>query len=143
MRPISRAVPWAATAAAETTLVWEFTSERDENVYSQGIPMLFPRYNPPEDGLKTLAATDGQKVTLTATGHAGYTPAALTSATLSYAYDGGTTWTRAQVSRQGGEWTATVNHAGAAGKPVTLRTELTDAHGDSVTQTVVRADDVR
>ncbi|MFG2774328.1 S8 family serine peptidase [Streptomyces sp. NPDC048350] len=123
--------------------VWEFTSQADESVYSQGIPILFPRYTLPEDGLKTLAATDGQKIGLTATGHAGYKSAALTSARLSYSYDGGTTWTEAQVSKQGGAWTATVNHAGAAGKPVTLKTELTDANGNSVTQTVVRAYDVR
>ncbi|MFD3942548.1 S8 family serine peptidase [Streptomyces sp. NPDC058579] len=123
--------------------VWNFTSERDESVYSQGIPILFPRYNLPEDGVKTLAATDGQQIGLTATGHAGYTPAALTSARLSYSYDGGTTWTEARVSQRAGTWTATVNHAGAAGKPVTLKTELTDAKGNSVTQTVVRAYDVR
>ncbi|MEV0000330.1 S8 family serine peptidase [Streptomyces sp. NPDC050848] len=123
--------------------VWEFTSELDESVYSQGIPIIFPRYNLPEDGLKTLAATDGQQIGLTATGHAGYTPAALTSAKLSYSYDGGTTWAEAQVSQRGGTWTATVNHAGASGKPVTLKTELTDAKGNSVTQTVVRAYDVR
>ncbi|MFE3070430.1 S8 family serine peptidase [Streptomyces sp. NPDC059247] len=122
---------------------WKFTSKLDESVYSQGIPILFPRYDLPEDGLKTLAATDGQHIGLTVTGHAGYTPAALTSATLSYSYDGGGTWTEARVSRQGGRWTATVNHAGASGKPVTLKTELTDAHGNSVTQTVVRAYDVR
>ncbi|MFJ3586879.1 S8 family serine peptidase [Streptomyces sp. NPDC090127] len=123
--------------------VWEFTSELDESVYSQGIPILFPRYDLPEDGLKTLAATDGQKIGLTATGHAGYPPAALTSARLSYSYDGGTTWTEAQVSQRGGTWTATVHHAGASGRPVTLKTELTDAQGNSVTQTVVRAYDVR
>ncbi|MCT4352253.1 S8 family serine peptidase [Streptomyces sp. Je 1-79] len=123
--------------------VWEFTSQADESVYSQGIPILFPRYTLPEDGLKTLAATDGQKIGLTATGHAGYKSAALTSARLSYSYDDGTTWTEAQVSKQNGVWTATVNHAGAAGRPVTLKTELTDANGNSVTQTVVRAYDVR
>ncbi|MEU9703903.1 S8 family serine peptidase [Streptomyces sp. NPDC047981] len=123
--------------------VWKFTSERDESVYSQGIPILFPRYNLPEDGLKTLPATDGRQIGLTATGHAGYKPAALTSARLSYSYDGGTTWTEAQVSQRDGTWTATVNHAGAAGKQVTLKTELTDANGNSVTQTVVRAYDVR
>ncbi|MEU3746489.1 MULTISPECIES: S8 family peptidase [Streptomyces] len=132
---------WARSTSVKS--VWKFTSKLDESVYSQGIPILFPRYNLPEDGLKTLAATDGQQIGLTATGHAGYTPAALTSAKLSYSYDGGTTWTEARVSQQGGQWTATVNHAGASGEPVTLRTELTDANGNSVTQTVVRAYDVR
>ncbi|MEV6332017.1 hypothetical protein [Streptomyces sp. NPDC051909] len=123
--------------------LWKFTSKLDENVYSQGIPILFPRYDLPEDGLKTLAATDGQHIGLGVTGHAGYTPAAIAAATLSYSYDGGTTWTAAQITHQGDAWTATVNHAGAGGKQGTLRTELTDAHGNSVTQTVVRAYDVR
>ncbi|WP_261993222.1 hypothetical protein [Streptomyces sp. adm13(2018)] len=123
--------------------VWEFTSKRDASVYSQGIPILFPRYDLPEDGLTTLAATDGRHIGLTATGHAGHTPAALTSATLAYSHDGGTTWTELQVSQQGGHGTATVNHAGATGEQVTPRTQLTDAHGNSVTQTVVRAYDVR
>jgi hypothetical protein len=36
-----------------------------------------------------------------------------------------------------------VNHAGAAGKPVTLKTELTDANGNSVVQTIVDAYVVR
>ncbi|GAA2814742.1 S8 family peptidase [Streptomyces showdoensis] len=132
---------WARSTSVNS--VWKFTSKLDESVYSQGIPILFPRYDLPEDGLKTLAATDGQRIGLGVTGHAGYTPAALTSATLSYSYDGGETWTAARVSQQGGGWTATVNHAGAAGRQVTLKTQLTDAKGNSVTQTVVRAYDVR
>ncbi|MEV6205329.1 S8 family serine peptidase [Streptomyces sp. NPDC051771] len=132
---------WARSTSVQS--IWKFTSQLDETVYSQGIPILFPRYDLPEDGLKTLAATDGQQIGLTATGHAGYQPAALTSARLAYSYDGGTTWTEAPVSQQDGTWTATVDHAGATGKQVTLRTELTDAHGNSVTQTVVRAYDVR
>ncbi|MEU3607427.1 S8 family serine peptidase [Streptomyces sp. NPDC035033] len=132
---------WARSTSVRS--IWKFTSRLDETVYSQSIPILFPRYDLPADGLKTLAATDGQKIGLTATGHAGYKAGALTSAELSYSYDGGTTWTEAPVTRQNGTWTATVNHAGATGKPVTLRTELTDAHGNSVTQTVVRAYDVR
>ncbi|MEU6934267.1 S8 family serine peptidase [Streptomyces sp. 2RAF24] len=132
---------WARSTSVNS--VWKFTSKSDPSVYSQGIPILFPRYDLPEDGLKTLAAADGQRIGLSATGHAGYTPAALTSARLSYSYDGGETWTSARVSQQGDGWTATVNHAGATGKQVTLKTELTDANGNSVTQTVVRAYDVR
>ncbi|MFC9263947.1 S8 family serine peptidase [Streptomyces hydrogenans] len=132
---------WARSTSVQS--IWKFTSQLDETVYSQGIPILFPRYDLPVDGLKTLAATDGQRIRLSVTGHAGYEPGALTSATLSYSYDGGTTWTEARVAEAGGEWIATVDHAGATGKPVTLKTELTDANGNSVTQTVVRAYDVR
>ncbi|MGW3497950.1 S8 family peptidase [Streptomyces sp. NPDC001020] len=132
---------WKRSTSTETT--WSFRSKLDENVYSQGLPLLFPQYQLPEDGLKTLAATDGQSITLGVTGHAGYQPGALRAAKLSYSYDGGTTWSKAATAEHEGTWTATVNHAGASGKQVTLKVELTDTNGNSVTQTVTRAYDVR
>ncbi|MFE6754013.1 S8 family serine peptidase [Streptomyces sp. NPDC057684] len=127
----------------ETQTTWSFRSHLEEDVYSQGIPLLFPHYALPQDDLKTLPATDGQRITLTATGHAGYTPGKLTSVKLSYSYDGGTTWTEAPTAQSDGKWSATVNHAGASGKQVTVKAELTDSKGNSVTQTVTRAYDVR
>ncbi|MFG2648446.1 S8 family serine peptidase [Streptomyces sp. NPDC048436] len=132
---------WKRSTGTSTT--WAFRSHLDEEAYSQGIPMLFPRYALPEDGMKTLAAEDGQRIGLTVTGHAGYKPGAVKSAALSYSYDEGETWTKAATSASGGKWTATVNHAGASGKQVWLKTELTDTNGSSVTQTVARAYDVR
>ncbi|MGW2084910.1 S8 family peptidase [Streptomyces sp. NPDC001880] len=139
---------WGKPAAVwkrSTTIVttWKFRSERDENVYSQGIPLLFPGYDLDADGFKTLAAKDGQTIGLSVTGHAGYTPGKLVDAKVSYSYDSGETWTRATTAQEDGHWTATVNHAGAAGKPVTLKTELTDANGNSVIQTVTDAYAVR
>ncbi|MFD0070246.1 Ig-like domain-containing protein, partial [Streptomyces sp. NPDC127574] len=83
------------------------------------------------------------RITLSATGHAGYRPGELTSAKLSYSYDDGKTWTSAATARRDGRWTATVDHSGAQGKHVTLKAELTDAAGNSVGQTVNRAYDVR
>ncbi|MGW1225840.1 S8 family peptidase [Streptomyces sp. NPDC002530] len=135
------AAVWKRSTRTETT--WRFRSHRDENVYSQGIPLLFPGYDLPSDGMKTLPAEDGQTIGLSVTGHAGYTPGAVTSAKAAYSYDGGETWTEAVTARRDGRWTATVDHAGAAGKPVTLRTELTDSHGNSVVQTVTDAYAVR
>ncbi|MFE7403307.1 S8 family serine peptidase [Streptomyces sp. NPDC057557] len=135
------AAVWKRSTSTETT--WKFRSKRDENVYSQGIPLLFPGYDLETDGLKTLPAKDGRTIGLTVTGHAGYTPGKLVAAKVSYSYDGGETWTQATTAQQGGHWTATVNHAGAAGKPVTLKTELTDANGNSVIQTVNDAYAVR
>jgi hypothetical protein len=90
-----------------------------------------------------VAAKDGLKIGLSVSGHAGYTPGKLTAARVSYSYDGGETWAAAATAQQGDRWTATVNRADAAGKPVTLRTELTDAHGNSVVQTVTDAYAVR
>ncbi|MFB6712011.1 MULTISPECIES: S8 family serine peptidase [unclassified Streptomyces] len=135
------AAVWKRSTQTETT--WKFRSKRDENVYSQGIPMLFPGYDLETDGLKTLAAKDGQTIGLSVTGHAGYTPGKLVAAKVSYSYDGGKTWAEATTAQHDGRWTATVNHAGAAGKPVTLKTELTDANGNSVVQTVNDAYAVR
>ncbi|MGW6476677.1 S8 family peptidase [Streptomyces sp. NPDC055059] len=132
---------WNRSTGTLTT--WSFRSHLDENVYSQGIPLLFPHLTLPEDGLKALAAQDGQQIGLTATGHAGYTPGDLTKVSLAYSYDDGVTWTEAKTAEHGGKWTATVNHAGASGKQVTLKAQLTDAKGNSVEQTVTRAYDVR
>ncbi|MFB7939772.1 S8 family serine peptidase [Streptomyces sp. NPDC056049] len=132
---------WQRSTSVAT--VWRFRSARDEHVHSQPVPLLFPRVGLPEDAAKTLPARPGQKLALKATGHGGYTPGALVSASLSYSYDGGATWTEAPVARHGGTWTATVDHTGATGRQVTLRTELTDANGNSVRQTVTRAYDVR
>ncbi|MBD0421599.1 hypothetical protein H0H10_21005 [Streptomyces sp. TRM S81-3] len=132
---------WKRSVSTETT--WSFRSRFEEGVYSQGLPVLFPQYRLPEDGMKTLAAHDGQRITLGVTGHAGYRPGELRAAKLSYSYDGGGTWTEAATDRHDGVWTATVDHAGASGKQVTLKVALTDTKGNSVTQTVTRAYDVR
>ncbi|MET8326486.1 S8 family serine peptidase [Streptomyces sp. NPDC005181] len=135
------AAVWKRSTQTEAT--WKFRSKRDENAYSQGIPLLFPGYDLATDGMKTLAAQDGQTIGLSVTGHAGYAPGKLTAAKVSYSYDSGTTWTQATTEQRDGRWTATVNHADAAGKPVTLKTELTDANGNSVVQTIVDAYAVR
>ncbi|MFI7383851.1 S8 family serine peptidase [Streptomyces sp. NPDC049813] len=132
---------WNRSTGTQTT--WSFRSHRDEDVYSQGLPLLFPRLTLPEDGLKTLAAADGRRIGIAATGHAGYRPGALTKVALSYSYDGGETWTEARTARHGGAWSATVGHAGAGGRQVTLKVRLTDSRGNAVTQTVTRAYDVR
>ncbi|MGW6575616.1 S8 family peptidase [Streptomyces sp. NPDC054945] len=131
---------WQRSTAVRTT--WGFTSKLDASAYSQGLGILFPRYTAPSDGTKTVAAADGLRIGLGVTGHAGYTPGALKSAKLSYSYDGDN-WTEAKVGEHAGRWDAVVDHAGASGKPVSLKVELTDAKGATVTQTVVRAYDVR
>ncbi|MFD5475601.1 hypothetical protein [Streptomyces sp. NPDC127105] len=135
------AAVWQRSTSTRT--VWKFRSHRDETAYSQGIPPLFSGYDVDTDGLKTVPAKDGQTIGLSVTGHAGYTPGKLVAAKVSYSYDGGETWTEGTTSQRDGRWTATVNHAGAAGKPVTLKTELTDANGNSVVQTVTDAYAVR
>ncbi|MBU3863725.1 S8 family peptidase [Streptomyces sp. 4503] len=132
---------WLRSTAVTTT--WAFRSHREPDVYSRGLPILFPAYDMPVDGLNTLPAQSGIKVGLSAEGHAGYTPGAIKAASLSYSYDDGTTWTKAPTEQQDGKWTAVLDHTGASGKQVTLKTAVTDTKGNAVTQTIKRAYDVR
>ncbi|MGW1410579.1 S8 family serine peptidase [Streptomyces sp. NPDC002403] len=132
---------WLRSSAVTTT--WSFRSHREPDVSSRGLPLLFPAYDAPVDGMNTLPAEKGLKVGLSVEGHAGYTPGAIEAATLSYSYDGGTTWTQAPTEQRDGRWTAVLDHTGASGKQVTLKTTVTDANGNAVTQTITRAYDVR
>ncbi|MFF8913040.1 S8 family serine peptidase [Streptomyces sp. NPDC015032] len=132
---------WLRSTAVTTT--WSFRSHREPDVYSRGLPILAPVYDLPVDGMNTLPAQSGIKLGLSAEGHAGYTPGAVTAASLSYSYDGGTTWTQAPTEQRDGKWTAVLDHTGAAGKPVMLKAALTDSNGNAVTQTITRAYDVR
>ena len=132
---------WLRSTAVTTT--WGFRSHLEPDVYSRGLPILFPAYDLPVDGMNTLPAESGIRIGLSAEGHAGYTPGTITAASLSYSYDGGTTWTQAPTAQQGGTWTAVVDHTGAAGSQVTLKVTLTDSHQNTVTQTITRAYDIR
>ncbi|MFV6026523.1 S8 family peptidase [Streptomyces sp. NPDC056264] len=132
---------WLRSTSATTT--WSFRSHREPDVYSRGLPILSPAYDLPVDGLNTLPARSGIEVGLSVEGHAGYTPGAITAASLSYSYDGGATWTEAPTTRLGGRWTAVVDHTGAGGSQVMTKASFTDAHGNAVTQTITRAYDVR
>ncbi|MEU9200089.1 S8 family serine peptidase [Streptomyces sp. NPDC048332] len=133
--------PWLRSTAVTTT--WGFRSRLEPDVYSRGLPILFPSYDLPADGMNTLPARGGIKVGLSAEGHAGYTPGTITEASLSYSYDGGATWTQAPIQHRDGKWTALVDHTGASGEQVMLKAALTDSRHNTVTQTLTRAYDVR
>lgn len=128
--------------SSEVITVWKFRSQLEEDVPSQSVPVMFPRIDLPEDGTKTLTAEAEQELELHVTGHAGYTPGDIISASLAYSYDGAT-WIDADTRQDDGTWVAVVDHEGASGQQVSLRVELTDSNGNTVTQTVTRAYDVR
>ncbi|MFD8206976.1 S8 family serine peptidase [Streptomyces sp. NPDC059695] len=132
---------WLRSTSATTT--WSFRSHREPEVYSRGLPILSPVYDLPVDGMNTLPAQSGITVGLSVEGHAGYTPGAVTAASLSYSYDGGATWIEAPTQRHGDAWTAVLDHTGATGRQVMTKASFTDAHGNAVTQTITRAYDVR
>ncbi|MFI9786457.1 S8 family serine peptidase [Kitasatospora sp. NPDC051984] len=128
---------WQRSTAVRTE--FGFRSATDPAAYSQALPLLFPDYRIDLDGNNTAAAGP-LRIALSATGQNGFTPGPLTTAQLAYSYDGGTTWTDAVV---GADKVATLDHAGAAGKKVSLRITLATANGTKVTQTVTDAYAVR
>lgn len=131
---------WKRSVATETT--WTFTSHEDANVYSQPLALLLPRLDVPTDGMKTVVAG---KVTIPARilANPGYDAGAVSAAKVWTSVDGGTTWVAgtANVTANGAD--LVVDHTGDTGKQVSLRVELTDAHGAKVLQTITRAYDVR
>ncbi len=129
--------------SSEVTTVWKFRSHLDEGVYSQGLPVMFPRVDLPEDGLKTLAAKAGQKLVLEGRRSCGLHPRRRSRAPASPTSYDGVTWVDATTRQENGKWIAVVDHAGASGQPVSLRVQLTDSNDNTVTQTVTRAYDVR
>ena len=112
-------------------------------MYSRGLPLLFPRVDLPEDGLKQLAPAADQSLPIRVGSHAGYAPGDIVSAKLAWSYDGGTTWTDARMREEGGRWSALVDHTGASGSTVATRVEVTDSKGATVSQTVQAAYGVR
>jgi hypothetical protein len=132
---------WKRSTQIITT--WGFRSALEPDVYSRGLPLLFPRVDLPEDGLKQLAPAAGQSLAIRVGGHAGYAPGDVVSAKLAWSYDGGTTWTDARMREEGGRWSAIVDHTGASGSTVATRVEVTDSKGATVSQTVQAAYGVR
>ncbi|TQM64523.1 S8 family serine peptidase [Humibacillus xanthopallidus] len=137
----SAAPMWKRSMQVTTT--WGFDSVLEPGVFSRGLPLIFPRVALPEDGVKTVPAQAGLLLPVRLTGHAGYTPGAITSLHAATSYDGGTTWTDATVRHTGDDWDAVVDHTGASGKTVTLRVTVTDANGATVTQLTQAAYAVR
>ena len=68
-------------------------------------------------------------------------PSLITSVTVEVSYDSGTSWTPATVTRSGDHFTATYTTPDPASTDgyVSVRTTATDAAGDTVTQTLIRA----
>ncbi|MEE1756596.1 hypothetical protein [Streptomyces sp. SP18CS02] len=133
---MSRTAPAAATAAVlAVTAVAPSTA---------AVPQDDPAAHAPLTGGQAAARRDGTgtRIAVLDTGADAEHPD-LKGRITAHSYDGGATWTEARAGERGGRWSAPVDHAGAAGKPVTLRTRLTDADGSSVTHTVIRAYDVR
>ncbi|TQM65180.1 S8 family serine peptidase [Humibacillus xanthopallidus] len=131
---------WKRATATDTT--WSFRSHEEPDVYSRALPLLMPRLDIPEDGLKTVAA-GSMTIPARVLANPGYDAGALAAAKVWTSVDAGTTWRQGTTSLTSAGANLVVDHTADSGKQVSVRVELTDAHGAKVLQTIARAYDVR
>ena len=100
-------------------------------------PMMTLGYAVARLRLDGTAPPGRQAIHLTVGHLQGATASAITAASVSVSFDGGTTWHKARLSGHGGSYTAVFT--APAGTMVTLRTSAADAAGGSVTETITSA----
>jgi hypothetical protein len=117
---------------------WTFSSGRVTGDTLEPLPLLDVRYNLPVDGLGSASA--GDFAFTVSGGHqtgSGAERLPVTKAQVWWSADDGATWQPAVQTAVADGWRVTVPNPEAGF--VSLRTELTDAHGASVTETIIRA----
>ncbi|MEV5967899.1 S8 family serine peptidase [Kribbella sp. NPDC051952] len=129
---------WESPSNVETRWKWK-SSSADAG---KPLPLLFPDYDLAVDLNDRAPRVPLFPISITAQSGQWYKPGAFTSARVSASYDDGTTWTSVPTVNLGTKAVALVNNLRATSF-VTLKVELTDSHGKSVTQTLTHFYGVR
>ncbi|WP_020391311.1 hypothetical protein [Kribbella catacumbae] len=124
---------WESPTDAETRWRWQ-SSSADAG---KPLPLLFPDYDLSVDANDRAPRVANYPITVTVAAGEWYRPGKLTSARVQASYDDGATWVDVPVKNDGRKVVAAVDNT-AAGDFVSLKLELTDANGKSVTQTLRR-----
>jgi len=121
--------PLATTVSAE----WTFSSSATDD--GAALPLLTARFD--VDVNPRNQAPGNRKFSFPMYLERQDGVASITTAGVDVSYDDGRTWQAATVRATGDHWTVSVRHPGTG--YVTLRANATDADGNTVRQTVVRA----
>lgn len=124
---------WESPTDAETRWKWRGSSADT----GKALPLLFPDYDLNVDANDRAPKVKDYPIAITVGAGEWYQPGTLTSARVSASYDDGGTWVDVPVTNTGTKVTASVDNT-LATDFVTLKVELTDANGKSVTQTLNR-----
>lgn len=104
------------------------------------LPLVLPFYDMQLDEYNLAPALADFKIGITGRGQQDYDAGRIVSAKMWIATDEyGENWSAVPVVASGSGYIATVDNTSAAGGYVSIRVELTDEHGASVTQTVIKA----
>jgi hypothetical protein len=134
----NRARPWSALATQVST-AWTFTSAPPA---TESELLALPTVKIGGDFGGTGTAPAGRRFTLdiVATSQAGAPPAAVTALSVEVSGDDGKTWQAVPCGWQrAGHWRVPVTNPAAAGGYVSLRVKATNALGNTLEQTVIRA----
>jgi hypothetical protein len=122
-----------------TSTTWQFRSSAPALNAVGALPMLLPTYDLALDGTNLAPATRGYPVRFGAAGQRDYNAGAMTNGKAWVSFDDGATWTPAPVTASGGHFVAQVDNSLAPKGNVSLRVSVTDSHGSTVDQTIIRA----
>ncbi|MFL6077821.1 MAG: hypothetical protein ACJ73S_31040 [Mycobacteriales bacterium] len=105
------------------------------------LPLLMPDYSVAGIGLDGKAPAGPSTLDVAVAPVQGAAPSAVASVTVEVSYNSGVSWTPATVTGSGNHFTATYTTPDPASTDgyVSVRTTATDAAGDAVTQTLIRA----
>ncbi|MDG4804837.1 S8 family serine peptidase [Micromonospora sp. WMMD980] len=124
--------------STEVSASWTFRSKRVPGDTPARLPAMAVRFAPPLSVDGTTPAGRTFTVPVTVRRQPGAPSGKVEALTVDVSYDGGKTWRKATVKKQGTGWAATVRHPAGPGY-VSLRASARDDAGNTVTQRIIQA----
>ncbi|MFC4146019.1 S8 family serine peptidase [Micromonospora mangrovi] len=124
--------------SSEVTAAWTFRSKHVSGKDWARQPAMAVRFAPSLRDDNSAPAGRPFTVPVTVQRQPGAPAATVKALTVEVSYDGGKTWRRAALHRQGAGWAATVRHPAGNGL-VSLRATARDSAGNTVTEQIIGA----
>ncbi|MFG1715818.1 S8 family serine peptidase [Micromonospora sp. NPDC049203] len=124
--------------STEVSASWTFRSKRVPGDVPARLPAMAVRFTPPLAVDSSAPAGRTFTVPVTVRRQPGAPSGRVVALTVDVSYDGGKTWRKAALKKQGGAWTATVRHPAGPGY-ASLRATARDDAGNTVTQRIIQA----
>ncbi|MEW2440841.1 S8 family serine peptidase [Micromonospora marina] len=124
--------------STEVSATWTFRSKRVPGDVPARLPAMAVRFTPPLAVDSSAPAGRTFTVPVTVQRQPGAPSGRVVALAVDVSYDGGKTWRKAALKKQGGGWTATVRHPAGPGY-ASLRATARDDAGNTVTQRIIQA----
>ncbi|WP_349880437.1 S8 family serine peptidase [Micromonospora sp. HUAS YX12] len=124
--------------STEVSASWTFRSKRVPGDVPARLPAMAVRFTPPLAVDSSAPAGRTFTVPVAVQRQPGAPSGRVVALTVDVSYDGGKTWRKAALKKQGGAWTATVRHPAGPGY-ASLRATARDDAGNTVTQRIIQA----